>query len=267
MPDAVAVSILIPAWDEAEAIGAVVAGALAACRSGGLAAECLVCVDGRTGDATAPLARAAGARTLAQQGRGLTAAVLQAAASASGDVCVVLDGDGQHDAGEVPRLAGPVLAGEADLVLGNRDPRSLRRAFGAGPRGALRHCGARLLGSLARLLVRRRVPDPLTGMFACRRADLLALRNRSRLAPPTGYKLLLGLLVQAPAHSTLHETVAFEPRRGGASKLDGRVLLTTLRQLLAVSLVRRAVAEGADGGARAADSRPASSTGADRARK
>ena len=234
----VAASVLIPAWDEEEAIGAVVVDALASFRGVGVAAECLVCVDKRTTDLTAEVARNAGARPVFQQGRGLTAAVLDVAASAAGRVCVVLDGDGQHDGARVARLAAPVLAGEADLVTGARDPHSLRAGFGGGPRGVIRHAGARLLGLAARLALGRSVPDPLTGMFACRRSDLLALQGRTRTAPPGGYKLLLGLLVVTPPDRIRHETVPFLPRRGGGSKLGVGVIFTTLRQLLGLLVSR-----------------------------
>ena len=234
----VAVSVLIPAWDEEGAIGGVVRDALASCRIAGVAAECLVCVDARTSDHTEEVARDAGARPIPQQGRGLTDAVLEVAAVAVGRVCVVLDGDGQHDGAGVVRLAAPVLAGEADLVTGVRDPLSLRTGFGRGPRGAIRHSGARLLGLAARLALGRSVPDPLTGMFACRRSDLLALQERTRTAPPGGYKLLLGLLVVTPPGRISHETVPFLPRRGGGSKLDTRVVFTTLRQLLGLLVLR-----------------------------
>ena len=232
MSGGVAISILVPAWDEEHAIGTVVRDALASCRIAAVVAECLVCVDARTSDRTEEMARDAGARPIAQRGRGLTDAVIEVAAAAVGTICVVLDGDGQHDGAGVARLAEPVLAGKADLVTGARDPHSLRAGFGGGPRGVIRHAGARLLGLAARLALGRSVPDPLTGMFACRRSDLLALQGRTRTAPPGGYKLLLGLLVATPPGRIRHETVPFLPRHSGDSKLGVRVIFTTLRQLL-----------------------------------
>jgi len=36
------------------------------------------------------------------------------------NLVVTLDGDGQHDPAEIPAVAAPVLAGEADLVIGSR---------------------------------------------------------------------------------------------------------------------------------------------------
>ena len=183
MTSAIDVSILIPAWDEEDSIGAVVCDSMASCRAANLAAECLVCVDARTSDGTLEFARIAGAIPITQASRGLTAAVLEVAAIAVGSVCVVLDGDGQHDGRGVAALALPILTGTADLVTGVRDPVSLRSGFGGGFRGMLRHAGARLMERAAWLVLRQSVPDPLTGMFASRRADLLALRHKNRIAP------------------------------------------------------------------------------------
>ena len=236
------VSILIPAWDEGDAIGGVAAAALAACRAAGFTAECLVCVDPRTRDATAERAREAGAHVVAQRGRGLTDAVLQAAAEARSAVCAVLDGDGQHDGAAIAPLAGPVVAGRADLCIGARDRRTLRGGYGRGLGGAIRFAGALLLGSAARLATGRTVSDPLTGMFVCRRHDLLALGPAPATAPPAGYKLLLGLIVRIPADRVREITVPFLPRHGGDSKLGRHVIALTLRQLcgLLISRLRRA---------------------------
>lgn len=238
------VSILIPAWDEEGAIGQVVRDSLAACHRAGLAAECLVCVDARTTDDTTRIARDAGAHTITQQGHGLTAAVLQIAERAAGGACVVLDGDGQHDGRSVPVLVAPILAGEADVVTGQRDALSLRSAFGRGVRGAARRAGSHLLAFAARVALRRAVPDPLTGLFACRRSDLLGLRQKALVAPPGGYKLLLGLLSTVPPNRVVHVTAPFLPRHWGSSKLDVGVVLTTLWQLLTIALSGRSTASG-----------------------
>ncbi len=238
----IAVSVLIPAWDEEQSIGAVVVDSLAAYREAGLTVECLVCVDSRTVDRTSRAARDAGARTIAQHGVGLTAAVLEMAEVAAGQVCAVLDGDGQHDAYSLPKLTGPVLAGAFDVVTGARDPGSLGSGFGRGWRGVVRRAGALALRFAARLALRRTVPDPLTGMFACRRSDLRRLQQKGRVAPPRGYKLGLGLMAMTAPGRVAHVTVPFLPRQGGESKLTSAVVWTTLRQLLGVGLSRRSTA-------------------------
>lgn len=240
----VAVSVLIPAWDEEQSIGAVVRDSLATYRDAGLIIECLVCVDSRTVDRTSCVARGAGARTMMQRNVGLTAAVLEMAEVAAGHVCAVLDGDGQHDAYSLPQLTEPVLAGAFDLVTGARDPGSLANGFGRGWRGVARRAGALLMCFSARLALRRKVPDPLTGMFACRRSDLRRLQRMGRVAPPRGYKLGLGLLAMTPPGRVAHVTVPFLHRHGGVSKLDAGVVLTTLWQLLRIALSQRSAATG-----------------------
>lgn len=238
MKDDSSVSVLIPAWDEEDAIGAVVSSAIEGCRSLRVNVECFVCVDTRTSDSTARRAREAGAQVVNQRGRGLTAAVLELASVASADVCVVLDGDGQHDGGSVARIAAPILAGVADLVVGERDSSLLRNGFARGLKGRTRYAGACLVGAVARLAVGGRVSDPLTGMFACRREDLIGLSSRRLDAPPGGYKLLVGLVLAVPDGRVQRMTVPFLPRDGGASKLGGRVAITAIFQLLRL-VIRR----------------------------
>ena len=243
MVDDIGVSILIPVWDEEKSIGGVITDALACCRRAGIVAECLVCVDPRTTDTTAERAREAGAHVVVQQGRGLTAAVLQVATGSRADVCAVLDGDGQHDGAMVARLAGPVTAGEADSCIGVRDLRLIRSGFDRGLRGATRYAGARLFVIAARLATGRSVSDPLTGMFACRRRDLPALESSPATAPADGYKLLVRVIVRVPTDRVREFAIPFLPRRGGDSKLGWQVVSITLRQLFALLASRRTAAD------------------------
>ncbi len=232
-------SVLIPVWDEQGTIGDVVEGALASCTAAGAPAECVVCVDGRTTDRSAETAAAAGARVVHQTGRGLTAAVLEAAACAEAPVAVVLDGDGQHDPAEIAGLLGPLLAGGADVVCGARSPDALRAGFGGGAPGRLRRLGSALFGRLAAAAVGTEAPDPLTGMFACRTQRILALAGDPRTCPPRGYKPLPALLAATPPDRTAHVTIGFAPRTGGASHMNLRTALTLAAQLARLANRRR----------------------------
>ena len=107
------VSIVVPARNEAETIVDV----LNAVRSYG---DELIVVDGRSSDATASLARDAGALVVPDNGRGKGDAVRCGARAAKGDLIVFIDADGSHEPTDVPKLLAPLASGEADLVIGSR---------------------------------------------------------------------------------------------------------------------------------------------------
>lgn len=143
--------LFLPARDEAEAIADVIARVPAEVL--GHPVHCLVIDDGST-DATAAIARAAGAEVLSlSPGRGLGAAVREgfAAGLARGAVAVgFCDADGEYDPAELARLVEPVLAGEADYVVGSR--------FAGLPRHMLPHrwAGNRALTWWVRGIAKRR---------------------------------------------------------------------------------------------------------------
>src|SRR3990172_5915645 len=61
--------------------------------------------------------------------RGLAAAFMagiDASLKAGADLIVNTDGDNQYAGREIPRLVAPLLAGEADIVIGDRNIRDLR---------------------------------------------------------------------------------------------------------------------------------------------
>lgn len=51
---------------------------------------------------------------------------MDAALRAGADIIVNTDGDNQYHGGDIPRLVAPILAGDADVVIGDRDPGGLR---------------------------------------------------------------------------------------------------------------------------------------------
>ena len=113
MPTNSDLSIIIPAYNEASRIGSVVRSALE------YAGEVIVVDDGSV-DETSAVARAAGARVIRQNNAGYIAAIKRGFREATGAVVVTMDADGEHRAEDIPRLARPIVEGEADLVLGRR---------------------------------------------------------------------------------------------------------------------------------------------------
>jgi glycosyltransferase involved in cell wall biosynthesis len=115
--------IQIPCFNEAETLGITLA-ALPRTLPGFARVEWMVIDDGST-DRTVEVAKAGGVHHLVRLGRnqGLArafAAGLEAAVRAGADVIVNTDADNQYQADDIPKLVAPILAGEADLVIGAR---------------------------------------------------------------------------------------------------------------------------------------------------
>ncbi|MBI4181157.1 MAG: glycosyltransferase family 2 protein [Chloroflexi bacterium] len=84
----------------------------------------VIVIDDGSSDGTAEVAGDAGALVISHQknlgyGEAIKSCFKAAGANAA-DILVILDGDGQHNPDEIPRLLAPILDGEAELVIGSR---------------------------------------------------------------------------------------------------------------------------------------------------
>jgi glycosyltransferase involved in cell wall biosynthesis len=153
--NSVALSIVIPAKNEAATIADVVASARAEYPE----AEIIVVDDGST-DATADLAEAAGATVVRHpESLGNGAAVKSGARAAKGEILALMDGDGQHDPRELGKLLARLDEGY-QMAVGARDSgshASVGRWFANG-----------LYNEIASRLTGRRVPDLTSGFRAVR---------------------------------------------------------------------------------------------------
>lgn len=108
------IGVIIPALNEERAIGRVIADIPAW-------ADYINVVDNGSTDATPLVARTAGATVVVEPQRGYGIACQTGLAQLPGvDVVVFLDGDYSDHADEMARLVDPILAGEADMVIGSR---------------------------------------------------------------------------------------------------------------------------------------------------
>jgi glycosyltransferase involved in cell wall biosynthesis len=128
----------------------------------------VVVVDDGSADRTAAVAAAAGARVVRLPfNLGIGGAVqtgFRFALENGFDLAVRLDGDGQHDPGELPALLGPLLADEADIVVGSRFT-----GEGAYRPPFARRLGIRLFAGVVSRVVGQRVTDTTSGFQALNR--------------------------------------------------------------------------------------------------
>lgn len=106
------IDVVLPALDEADAIP----GVLRAMPSGFRA----IVVDNGSTDATAAVAARHGATVVTEPRRGFGSAAYAGLLAATSAVVCFMDCDGSLDPADLPRVAAPVVAGTADLVLGAR---------------------------------------------------------------------------------------------------------------------------------------------------
>lgn len=237
MEQAKCLSVVIPAYNEEEAIDAVLERTMAvapALAKAGLGLEVIVVDDG-SGDGTAGVvARWPQVHLLRHPtNRGYGAALKTGFHSARGDLLAFFDADGTYPPEALPDLCRPLLGEEADLVIG------CRMAGGESRMPAVRRLGNFLFAALLTLLGNHPVRDSASGMRVFRR-DIL----------PLLYPLPDGLnFTPAMSARALHEGVrvvevpiAYE-ERVGESKLhplrDGvRFLASILETVLSYNPVR-----------------------------
>jgi len=223
----VSVSIVIPAHDEAPVIGALVR----ACREIPRITEVVV-VDDASRDDTGTRAAQAGANVVrCAHNVGKGAAVRRGAAIATGDVLVLLDGDGQDPPAEIPRLLAAIDAG-ADLVIGSR----FLGDFAPGAITRIDHAGNRALSWTFGLLFGVALTDTQAGFRAIRRELFASLRLQARRFDIETE--LLGRALQAGA-CVVEVPVTRHPRAHGTTRLrrvaDGLRILECMLRVRATS--------------------------------
>ena len=107
------VAVVIPTWNEADAIGPVVHDVLAQ------GVGQVIVADGSSKDGTPDIARRAGAMVI-DAGRGYGRACHLGAQTASHDVIAFMDGDGADRPDQLAMLCAPILAGQRDFTIASR---------------------------------------------------------------------------------------------------------------------------------------------------
>ncbi|MFF0490222.1 glycosyltransferase family 2 protein [Nocardia sp. NPDC004068] len=198
------VTVVIPCRDEAGALPTVLSAVPPGYR--------VIVVDNGSTDATAAVARSAGATVVVEPRPGYGSAVRAGIDAARTDVVAVLDGDGSMDPGELPALVAE-LGPRVDMVVGRRRPVTR----GAWP------WHARLGNVLVAQRLRRRYGLPVHDVAAMRVTRRARLRALGPLHPRSGYPLELLVRAARAGWRIVERDVSYRPRSAGVSKVSGSV--------------------------------------------
>jgi glycosyltransferase involved in cell wall biosynthesis len=171
-------------------------------------------VDNGSSDGSDEIALQLGARLVREPRPGFGAACHAGLLAARSEVVCFMDCDGSLDPRELPLVAGPVLAGERELMLGARRPER-----GAWP------LHARLANRALALVLRRRSGIGLTDLGPMRAAPRRALLDLAVRDRRFGYPLEMVLLAAA-AGWRVGETEVDYRARSGRSKVTGTAIGT-----------------------------------------
>jgi glycosyltransferase involved in cell wall biosynthesis len=223
---ATSVAVIIPALNEAGNIERLVQEVAT------VAPVSILVVDNGSTDGTGDLARRTGARVIYEPRRGYGfACAAGVAAAGNAQIIAFLDGDFSFAPADLPALLEPILAGEADLVLGSR----MRGTIAPGSMPAHQWFGNWLVARLMRLLYRLPLSD--LSPYRAIRADLLAQLEMREMT----YGWPTEMMVKAARHGArlLETPVSYHARRAGRSKVSGTVRGTLLATWFIVGVTLR----------------------------
>lgn len=215
------ISIVIPTYNERVNLQALVERIFSACR--GIEMEVVV-ADDNSPDGTADLAEELGGRFPVKvvrrfKDRGLSQSVLDGFRNAGGEILGVMDADLSHPPEKIPEMLKALE--QADVVVGSRT------VEGGGVEDW--PLARKLISTGATLLAKplTGVSDPMSGFFFIRRRVI----ENARLNP-TGYKILLEILVKGRYDKVVEVPFVFLNRIVGKSKLNMKIQLQYLAHLL-----------------------------------
>jgi dolichol-phosphate mannosyltransferase len=228
-------ALVIPTFREAGSLPAILARVRAALDASRMPCEIII-VDDDSQDGTAELVSSIARqdsriRLLVRKGeRGLSGAILHGWQQTAAPILGVMDADLQHPPETLPDLIAAVLGG-TDLAIASRYVRD--RLLGSW--NPIRKLISAVAVALARPLQRPpiRVIDPMSGFFLVRRRCI-----HNVIFQPTGFKLLLEILVRGHVGSVREIPFALGCRTAGRSKANLKVAWEYFHLLICLYSIR-----------------------------
>lgn len=193
---------MIPAYNEEAVIGLVLDELFRL--SGQLVLDVLVIDDG-SADGTGIVARSKGAKVVEnRKNTGYGAALrlgLLKAAETTAEVIVTMDADGSYSASDIPRLIQPILADQADIVIGSRFLVDQCTRYAKPP--LTRRLAIGLVSWLVDKMLNSKLTDPQSGFRAFRRSVIPSLLDTKENGPAflveSTLRLTRSRIVEVPA--------------------------------------------------------------------
>lgn len=213
-----AITILIPAYNVEASIGNVLEGL----REWRDRAEIIVVSDGST-DRTPEIAERAGVRVIRHRvNKGYGAALKIGIRAAAGDIIVMMDADGEHNAAQIQRLIDAM--NDNDMVVGARGKDSYTPL--------IRRPGKWILSKVANYLAQTNIPDLNSGFRAFRKE--VALRFLHILPNGFSFTTTLTLALFKEGHNTAYVPITTTPRVGTSTVNPIRDGINTLMLIVRI---------------------------------
>jgi glycosyltransferase involved in cell wall biosynthesis len=197
------VTVVIPAYNEEQGVGHVVAELRDELEGHGISAEIIVVDDG-SADQTAQAAAAAGARVLRHRSnRGYGAALKSGITAAANEYVVITDADGTYPCQYIPELVARLET--ADMVVGARIGSNVKIPL-------IRRPAKWALNRLANYMTNARIPDLNSGLRAFRRK--LAMQYFAILPDQFSWTSTITLAMHCDKYAVAYIPIDYRARRG-----------------------------------------------------
>lgn len=222
-------TIVIPAYNEAQSIPQVLPLVLEFCQTHGT--QVVVVNDGSSDESTAVLASFAGNEHLTviqhKLNRGYGGAIKSGIRAAQTKYVITIDADGQHDLRDVEALYQKAVGADADMVVGSR--------IGQKEASVYRSMGKSLIRWFANLLLPMPVKDINSGM---KLYDAALAKKYLPLCPDhMAFSDIILMVFVSQRHRVLELPITVHPRQGGVSTISTMTAIDTVREILNIVIL------------------------------
>ena len=223
------VTLVLPAYNEAESLSVLLPGLLDYLRKMGWQ---LIVVDDGSSDATGEVLSAykdnPGLQVIRHKlNRGYGGALKSGLRAASTEFVVTMDADGQHRHADIERLLFEMLNADADMVIGQRGKDATPSRY--------RRLGKWLIRTLTRILVPNSIKDLNSGFKMYRTA---LVQQYLPLCPDSmAFSDVITLVFIKRRHLVIEVPIEAEPRQGGVSTINTYTALDTVFEILNIIML------------------------------